>query len=302
MSLNSPFDRAQFFMTLRKHLKKYPVLVAAKRKLSGIRFQGALRGKTSVDLINTFPMFKPYSAGTYKELATLTILSINQTVPNLLRLAKTTSPNKKTLLRPIAAFADTTEKQTAAQTLKKCFDQYGSDKGAHDYHYLYGPILINRDVSVILEIGLGTNNTDVVSNMGARGKPGASLRAFKEFTGAKIYGADVDKRVLFQEPGIETFHVDQTDVGSFEVLARNVPSAFDLVIDDGLHSTNANLATLEFGIMRIRERGWVIIEDIGRPALPLWELVSHLLPSTLECHLFENPHGTIVFAAQKVSK
>ncbi|MBK8742085.1 MAG: class I SAM-dependent methyltransferase [Betaproteobacteria bacterium] len=301
MSLDSFFHRAKFFLTLRKHLKKYPALVAAKRKLSGIRFQRELGGKSCVDLINTFPMFKPYSAGTYKELAKLTILSINQTVPNLLRLAKTTNPNN-TLLCPIMSFADTTEKQAAARNIKKCFDQYGSDKGAHDYHFLYGPILDNRDVSTILEIGLGTNNTDVASNMGARGRPGASLRAFRDFTGAKIFGADVDKRVLFQELGIETFYVDQTDVGTFEALSSNVSSAFDLVIDDGLHSTNANLATLDFGLTRIREGGWIVIEDIGRPALPLWELVSHMLQATLECHLLENPNGTIVFAAQKISK
>ena len=50
-------------------------------------------------------------------------------------------------------------------------DKYGSDKASgHDYHNIYGPILKKRDaITGILEIGMGTNNTDVVSNIGPWG-------------------------------------------------------------------------------------------------------------------------------------
>ena len=57
-----------------------------------------------------------------------------------------------------------------------------------------------KSVNKIFEIGLGTNNIDIVSTMGKKGHPGASLRAFRDFCpNAEIYGADFDSRILFQE-------------------------------------------------------------------------------------------------------
>ena len=54
----------------------------------------------------------------------------------------------------------------------------------------------------LLEIGLGTNNPKIVSSMGLKGKPGASIRAFKEiYINASIYGADVDENILFKKIG-----------------------------------------------------------------------------------------------------
>jgi hypothetical protein len=100
----------------------------------------------------------------------------------------------------------------------------------------------------LLEIGLGTNNPDVVSTMGASGKPGASLRAFRDFLpNARVFGADIDGRILFEEERILTYYVDQTRSISFDELADKLGNeGFDLVIDDGLHSPNANIATMIF--------------------------------------------------------
>ena len=64
----------------------------------------------------------------------------------------------------------------------------------------------------IFELGLGTNNTDVAYNMGPSGRPGASLKSWKEFLpNSMIYGADIDKIVLFNEDRIKTFYCDQTN-------------------------------------------------------------------------------------------
>jgi hypothetical protein len=187
---------------------------------------------------------------------------------------------------PIAKFADTSEKMAAALRLKELFDQHGSDKGDtyHRYHLLYGALLASTDASALLEIGLGTNNVNVVSNMTSYGKPGASLRAFRDYLpGAQIYGADVDRGILFSEERISTFFVDQTDLDSFSALGAAVPAEFDLIIDDGLHSPNANLATLAFGINRLKVNGYFLVEDIGPDALPIWQVVSAaLLPSEYE--------------------
>ncbi len=130
----------------------------------------------------------------------------------------------------------------------------------------------------ILEIGLGTNNGDVVSTMGATGKPGASLRAFRDFLpNAAIFGADIDRRVLFMEERIETFHVDQTQRRSFHQLADAL-GPLDLVIDDGLHSPNANIATMIFALEALKPLGTFIVEDIAAASIPVWQTIAALLP------------------------
>jgi hypothetical protein len=108
-------------------------------------------------------------------------------------------------------------------------------------------------IADILEVGLGTDNDAVASNMGAAGKPGASLRAFRELLPhARIYGADVDRSILFDEENIQTFFVDQTDFQSIDALDEAIGHDFDLIIDDGLHSPDANLAMLIFAQKRLR--------------------------------------------------
>lgn len=161
------------------------------------------------------------------------------------------SAGRNDLVRmPVSQFAATTAQQNAAAGLLDLFERHGSDKGAHLYHHLYGTILAdNQNIESVMEVGLGTNFEDVVSGMGRHGKPEASLRAFRDFCPqAKVYGADIDRRILFSESRIETFFVGQTDPASFETLGAALPNSFDLIIDDGLHSPDANLATLNFAI------------------------------------------------------
>ena len=120
--------------------------------------------------------------------------------------------------------------------------------------------------------------------MGSHGRPGASLRAFRDYLpNAQIYGADVDRGILFDDERISTFFVDQTDLDSFSTLSAAIPAELDLIIDDGLHSPNANLATLAFGLNRLKVNGHLLVEDIRPEALPIWQLVSSaLLPSNYE--------------------
>jgi hypothetical protein len=244
----------------------------------------------NIQILESLPMFAPNSAGAVNERAALTIQAASQTVPLMIELLGRTG----TLIKdptPITAFVDTAEKRTAALELKKLFDQYGSDKGNsnHNYHWLYGSILGTRRASALLEIGLGTNNEDVVSNMTRHGTPGASLRAFRDFLpDAHIYGADIDRAILFQEERVSTFFVDQTDIDSFMELSAAVPDELDLIIDDGLHTPNANLASLVFGLGRLKIDGYFLVEDIGRAAVPIWQLVSAaLLPEQYESHVVE---------------
>jgi hypothetical protein len=288
---------------LLRKLKKSPSLVSAKRSIWGSYFD--FRQKyfdfNRVNICRTFPLFTPHSGGKYKDRARLTIQTINQTIPLLSTLATPVRQKKNNIAR-IKDFPVSDQDLEAAREIKVYFDKYGSDKASNDYHNIYGPLLKNRDeITGILEIGMGTNNTDVVSNMGLWGYPGASLKAFRDFLkSATIYGADIDKRILFEDERIQTFFVDQTDPATFAELGKSIPSNLDLVIDDGLHSPNANLETLKFGLTKIRIGAWVVVEDIAPEALPLWEVVSALLPSNYEARIFRG-ESVVVFAVKRLN-
>jgi hypothetical protein len=244
--------------------------------------------RSDLKIVKGFPIFVPNSAGSVKDLSRLTRQAADQTFPLLVDLlsANGTPPEEPV---PIDSFVDTEDKKRAAEELKALFDKFGSDKSTyHDYHLIYGSILAEpQRVTNVFEVGLGTDNRDVVSNMVGRGdQPGASLRAFREFLPlAQIYGADIDRRILFKDERITTFFLDQTDPKSFDVLAASIPGDFDLVIDDGLHSPNANIATLTFGLRKLKIGGWMVVEDIAPAALPLWRVVSTMLPDGYESHI-----------------
>lgn len=252
-------------------------------------------------LYQPLELFVPNSAGDSDTLLNLTLQAVSQTFPLLSRLLGVVGHAKLMPVRLESLPADA-RGRAAAETLKRLFAEFGSDKSTgRNYHLLYGDILKNTDeVTCVLEIGLGTNHLDVASNMGESGMPGASLRAFRQLLpNATIFGADVDRRVLFEEDRISTFFVDQTDLASFESLDANIPNAVDLIIDDGLHAPNANLAVLSFGLAKLKNRGWLVIEDIPERAIPLWQVVAALLPPTFPSRLLR-AEGGLVFAVQRL--
>ena len=226
--------------------------------------------------------FTPNSAESLKVRSELALLCAQQVFPfiGLLLNALSRSP---TTVRSIDTLCTDTISREAANELELLFNKHGSDKAwDHNYHLLYGSFLGPRRQNTmrVLEIGLGTNNPDVVSTMGESGIPGASLRAFRDFLpNAQVFGADIDEPILFKEDRIETYYVDQTQPDSFNDLLLNLGTeGFDLVIDDGLHAPNANIATLAFALHILKPNGWLVIEDIKTESLPIWETVSALLP------------------------
>jgi len=280
---------------VRRKLEASPRAVQAMRAFWAVSQRVLPRSDTRIN--ESFPMFTPYSAGSSRVRAQLTIQAVNETFPLMLELLSRTGRRIEDPV-PIEAFINSDDKRTAADQLKVLYDRHGSDKATdHDYHLLYGPILAQRDsVTGLLEVGLGTNNSDVISNMGIDGKPGASLRAFRDFLPkAQIYGADVDRRVLFSDERITTFFVDQTDPRSFDAIADAVGDNLDLIIDDGLHSPNANLATLLFGLERLKVGGWLVIEDIAPAAVPLWQAIVAMMPHQYDSHVVA-AKGAFLFA------
>ena len=172
--------------------------------------------------------------------------------------------------RVVEHYVATRRRFVWATDLCRLMAGHGSDKGVgwHTYTPFYQALFLDRReaVTALFEIGLGTNNEDTPSNMGAHGSPGASLRAWRDyFPNARVFGADVDRRVLFDEDRIETFFVDQRDPASFERLWADLPDLeLDFLLDDGLHTYEAARLTLAQSIGKVKRGGYYIIEDVPR--------------------------------------
>lgn len=206
----------------------------------------------------------------------------NQSLHGLGRLADKNCKSPLRVLSVTDYISKGTNESEFASILAALFKSYGSDKSTtHDYYLIYAEVLRNilNDKIKILEIGLGTNNIDTLSNMGVDGKPGASLRAFRDACkNASVYGADIDKRILFQEDRIQTFFLDQTQPDSFEELRTKLEhSTFDLIIDDGLHNSQAHINTLNFELNLLGDSGIFIIEDININDFNYYKIISAIL-------------------------
>jgi hypothetical protein len=146
--------------------------------------------------------------------------------------------------------------------------KYGSDKGRLNYYTpVYSALFEDRcnEPLRIFELGLGSNNTEVPSNMGPYGAPGASLRGWRElFPHALVYGADVDRRILFQEDRIKTLYCNQLDQSSIRDLWSNpgLQEGVDILIEDGLHTLEGNISFLEGSLRHLRPGGIYVTEDI----------------------------------------
>lgn len=145
---------------------------------------------------------------------------------------------------------------------------HGSDKSTnHNYTSLYYDLFesMKNERLNIFEVGLGTKNPNILSNMagGNDTKTGGSLRGWKEFfPNAMIYGADIDQESLFTDDRIQTYYVDQLNPDSIKSMWNKIPEDFDIIIDDGLHTSDANRTFLVNSYHKLRDGGIYIIEDI----------------------------------------
>jgi hypothetical protein len=164
--------------------------------------------------------------------------------------------------------------------LSRLCEKYGTDKGfinfdkkkpfpwkphtySNFYYNLFNPF--KDKVKLVFECGIGTNNLQFSSNMAAKGKPGASLRVWKDFfKKASIYGADIDKNIIFNEDRIKTFYVDQLNEDSISKMWNLVKKKnFDIIIDDGMHNYHAAITFFFHSYKKLRNGGYYIIEDVS---------------------------------------
>ena len=226
-----------------------------------------------------FPSFKPNISGKNKDLNFITKLSINSFYEKLNNIDKTDKSNlsfKKKITNEI--------KKNKNSKLKKFLDAYKSDKSKkHGYHTLYEYILKSKNNPKIFEIGVGSNNKKILGSVGSNIVPGGSIIAFKKFKPkAKIYCADIDKQIKFNDKDIKFFYLNQFSVKSFNNLNNKIKLKFDLMIDDGLHSIITNINSLIFFLKKLDSKGFCVIEDIGQEKKGIWEVVIKLLPKNFK--------------------
>jgi hypothetical protein len=161
--------------------------------------------------------------------------------------------------------------------------KYGSDKGSsniarswHNYTLIYESLFkdIRYNTLRVFELGLGTNNESLPSNMGRHGNPGASLRGWAEyFPNAHVFGADIDSDILFTEDRIKTYFCDQTNPHIIKYMWResDLEEPFDIIIEDGLHTYEANVCFFENSVHKLATNGTYVIEDILNKDIPRFE-------------------------------
>jgi len=194
---------------------------------------------------------------------------------------------------------------SASKELGNLFRANGSDKAEsyHNYHRVYAELLGSKrqEPLTLLEIGIGTSNPNLPSTMEGAWTPGGSLRTFRDYLpNAQVYGADVDRECLFSEERIKTFFVDQLSINSLDSLATELGTKFDLIIDDGMHSAEANLNTLNFALPLLKQGGTLVIEDLSVKAT-IWQVAASLLSPHYKVKLWRTANvGSMIVVVQKI--
>jgi hypothetical protein len=144
--------------------------------------------------------------------------------------------------------------------MDRLFNKYGSDKGGkkkylgwnpHNYGQIYNDLFSSLRFRKfnLLEVGIGSVDKNIKSSLPSYAKSGASLRAFRDyFKKANIYGCDIDKKTLFKEKRIFTFLLDQTSKKDIKEKLSLINKDFHIIIDDGLHTFEANICFFEVAI------------------------------------------------------
>jgi hypothetical protein len=142
--------------------------------------------------------------------------------------------------------------------LKDLFNKYGCDKAKkHSYHLIYEPQFepIRNNAINLLEVGVFK---------------GDSVRAWLDyFPNATIYGVDIFTRVkpedidVLQHPRVKWMRCDSTAENVRDQIKEEWPRIrFDVIIDDGLHTPEANAKTLANLVPLLKKNGMYFVEDV----------------------------------------
>jgi hypothetical protein len=170
---------------------------------------------------------------------------------------------------------------------------------AHNYTQMYHRLFdrFRTLPFVFVEIGLGTPYQDVPSSMASSYIAGSSLRGWRDFfaNGCTLYGGDIDPRILFTEPRIQTHYLNQLSpdsIHAFFINNRLAQCGFDVLLDDGLHEHRSNITLLISAWPYLRKNGLYLIEDMSEDTYRRNIDVITSLALGAECYGFELPSET----------
>jgi hypothetical protein len=99
------------------------------------------------------------------------------------------------------------------------------------------------------------------------GGVGASLHSWREyFPKGQIYGADIVRENLFQKERIQTFYCDALKEQDIRDMWNNdvlKDKQFDVILDDGMHTTESIVKFFKNSIHKLKIGGVFIAEDLG---------------------------------------
>ena len=137
---------------------------------------------------------------------------------------------------------------------------------------------IRRDDITLLEIGI---------------KRGGSLKMWRDyFQRGRIYGLDIiDTGFMRGEPRIHTFRGSQDDETILQQIINNT-GPLDIVVDDGAHTSNAAVPSLEFLWPHIKPGGFYVIEDLY-PIAKRDRKDEHIYGISVEVSMFDVLHDIV---------
>jgi hypothetical protein len=105
---------------------------------------------------------------------------------------------------------------------------------------------------------------------------GGSLEMWKDYFGlrAHIYGVDIEAACeSYEDPQTKIFIGDQADRSFWERFKQDVPK-LDIVVDDGGHEPDQQIATMEALLPHLRPGGVFLCEDIIFETNPFADYLS----------------------------
>ena len=138
-------------------------------------------------------------------------------------------------------------------------------EGTHEYTPVYWDLFGRRreKVKSVLEIGINR---------------GCSLDMWEEFfPNADIIGLDIDPATLINRGRIKSFYADAGNDHSLRNAIQQVAPIlpFDLIIDDGSHSVDHQIAAIKLLPEFLSEDGVLVIEDLSHHGQPAGTIGMH---------------------------
>ena len=128
---------------------------------------------------------------------------------------------------------------------------------------------------------------------------GGSLEMWREYFGPRcsVYGVDIEPNCkTYENSSVRVFIGDQSDRTFWKDFKKQVP-ILDIVIDDGGHEPEQQIATLEELLPHLRPGGIYLCEDIIRPfnlfSSYLCGMAQNLNAFEFEAHLDDNERRQI---------